>query len=98
MSGPPRDLIGYGGHPPAVRWPNGAKIAVSIAVNFEEGAESSIEAGDAAGESIGEVTTVIRPGVRDIGQEQLFAYGMRAGLWRVLDALERHGVKGTFWM
>jgi len=98
MSGPPRDLVGYGGRPPAVRWPNGAKLAVSVAVNFEEGAESSIEAGDPAGESIGEVTTVIRPGLRDIGQEQLFAYGMRAGLWRVLDALERHDVKSTFWM
>jgi len=98
MSSPARDLTGYGGRPPAVRWPNGAKLAVSVALNFEEGAESSIEAGDAAGEAIGEVTTVIRPGVRDIGQEQLFAYGMRAGLWRVLDALERHGVKSTFWM
>jgi peptidoglycan/xylan/chitin deacetylase (PgdA/CDA1 family) len=98
MNGPPRDLAGYGGRPPAVRWPNGAKLAVSIALNFEEGAESSIEAGDPAGEAIGEVTTVIRPGVRDIGQEQLFAYGMRAGLWRILDALERHGAKATFWM
>src|SRR6478672_156525 len=98
MSSPARDLTGYGGRPPAVRWPNGAKLAVSVALNFEEGAESSIEAGDAAGEAIGEVTTVIRPGVRDIGQEQLFAYGMRAGLWRVLDALQRHGVKSTFWM
>lgn len=98
MSGPPRDLVGYGGEPPVVRWPHGAKLAVSIALNFEEGAESSIEAGDAMGESIGEVTTVIRPGLRDIGQEQLFAYGMRAGLWRVLDALGRHDVKATFWM
>jgi peptidoglycan/xylan/chitin deacetylase (PgdA/CDA1 family) len=98
MSGPSRDLVGYGGSPPAVRWPNGAKLAVSVAVNFEEGAESSIEAGDTAGESIGEVSTVIRPGLRDIGQEQLFAYGMRAGLWRVLDALARHDVKSTFWM
>jgi peptidoglycan/xylan/chitin deacetylase (PgdA/CDA1 family) len=98
MSGPSRDLVGYGGSPPAVRWPNGAKLAVSVAVNFEEGAESSIEAGDPAGESIGEVSTVIRPGLRDIGQEQLFAYGMRAGLWRVLDALARHDVKSTFWM
>lgn len=98
MNGPPRDLVGYGGRPPAVRWPNGAKLAVSIALNFEEGAESSIEAGDPAGEAIGEVTTVIRPGVRDIGQEQLFAYGMRAGLWRILDALERHDAKATFWM
>ena len=98
MSGPPRDLVGYGGRPPAVHWPNGAKLAVSVAVNFEEGAESSIEAGDPAGESIGEVTTVIRPGLRDIGQEQLFAYGMRAGLWRILNVLARHDVKSTFWM
>ena len=98
MSGPARDLVGYGGKPPAVRWPNGAKLAVSIALNFEEGAENSIEAGDAFAEPIGEVTTVIRPGVRDIGQEQLFAYGMRAGLWRVLDALSRYDVKTTFWM
>jgi peptidoglycan/xylan/chitin deacetylase (PgdA/CDA1 family) len=94
----PRDLLGYGAKPPAVRWPGGAKLAVSIAVNFEEGAESSIESGDAAGEAIGEVTTVIRPGVRDIGQEQLFAYGMRAGVWRMLDALDRYGMKSTFWM
>jgi peptidoglycan/xylan/chitin deacetylase (PgdA/CDA1 family) len=98
VSGPARDLIGYGGRSPPVRWPHDAKLAVSVALNFEEGAESSIEAGDAAGESIGEVTSVIRPGLRDIGQEQLFAYGMRAGLWRVLDALERYGVKSTFWM
>ena len=98
MSGGQRDLIGYGGKPPAVCWPGNARLAVSLAVNFEEGAESSIESGDAAGESIGEVTTVIRPGLRDIGQEQLFAYGMRAGVWRILDALERNDVKATFWM
>ena len=98
MSAPGRDLVGYGGEPPAVRWPGNARLAISLAVNFEEGAESSIEAGDPAGESIGEVTTVIRPGLRDIGQEQLFAYGMRAGVWRILDALERYGTKATFWM
>lgn len=98
MSGPARDLVGYGGEPPAVRWPRNARLAVSLAVNFEEGAESSIESGDAAGEAIGEVTTVIRPGLRDIGQEQLFAYGMRAGVWRILDALDRYDMKATFWM
>ena len=98
MSAPGRDLAGYGREPPSVRWPRNARLAVSLAVNFEEGAESSIESGDPAGESIGEVTTVIRPGVRDIGQEQLFAYGMRAGVWRILDALDRHGAKATFWM
>ena len=66
-----RDLVGYGGRPPFAAWPGGAKLAVSVCVNFEEGAENSLESGDPAGEAIGEVTTVIRPGVRDIGQEQL---------------------------
>lgn len=93
-----RDLIGYGGKPPAVRWPNDARLAVQIAVNFEEGAENSLEAGDAFAESIGEVTTVIKPGLRDIGQEQLFAYGMRAGIWRVLESFDQYGLPATFWM
>ena len=35
-----RDMVGYGGHWPDVRWPNGARLAVSVAVNFEEGAEA----------------------------------------------------------
>jgi peptidoglycan/xylan/chitin deacetylase (PgdA/CDA1 family) len=93
-----RDLIGYGGNPPAVTWPGGARLAVSVVVNFEEGAESSLEAGDAQAERIGEVTTIIPPGVRDIGQEQQFAYGMRAGVWRMLDGLERHRIPSTFMM
>ena len=94
----PRDLVGYAGRPPSVQWPKQAQLAVQLAVNFEEGAENSLEAGDAFAEPIGEVTTVIKPGVRDIGQEQLFAYGMRAGIWRMLDAFERHAMPATFWM
>ena len=101
MSAPPaalRDLVGYAGEPPRVQWPRQARLAVQIAVNFEEGAESSLEAGDPVGEPIGEVTTIIKPGVRDMGQEQMFAYGMRAGIWRMLDAFERHAMPATFWM
>ena len=37
-----RDLIGYGSNPPVVEWPNGARIAVSFVVNYEEGSENSI--------------------------------------------------------
>jgi hypothetical protein len=33
-------MVGYGGHWPDMRWPNGARLAVSVAVNFEEGAEA----------------------------------------------------------
>src|SRR5918993_1922126 len=50
-----RDLIGYGLTPPTLAWPGGAHLAVSLVVNYEEGAELSIEAGDGATERIGEV-------------------------------------------
>jgi hypothetical protein len=33
-------MVGYGGQWPDMRWPNGARLAVSVAVNFEEGAEA----------------------------------------------------------
>lgn len=96
MSGPIRDLRGYGENRPDIVWPNGARVAVSIVVNFEEGAELQVGDGDPASERIGEVISVVREGDRDIGQEQIFAYGMRAGLWRMLDALDRAGLTATF--
>jgi peptidoglycan/xylan/chitin deacetylase (PgdA/CDA1 family) len=93
-----RDLIGYGGRWPDLRWPNGARLAVAVAINFEEGAEQQVGDGDAQSERVGEFLSVVAPGTRDIGQEQIFAYGMRAGLWRMLDALDRHRVPSTFLM
>ena len=39
--GPPRDLIGYGRRTPRVVWPDDAKVAVNIVVNYEEGSEHS---------------------------------------------------------
>ena len=71
---------------PDLVWPNGARVAVSFVVNFEEGAELSVEQGDAETEPFGEVQSSQPTGVRDLVQEQVFDYGMRAGLWRFLDA------------
>jgi peptidoglycan/xylan/chitin deacetylase (PgdA/CDA1 family) len=93
-----RDLIGYGGQWPDLRWPNGARLAVSVVVNLEEGAEQQVGDGDPQSERMGEVLSVVPTGVRDMGQEQIFAYGTRAGLWRMLDALERHALPATFLM
>ena len=36
----PRDLAGYGRHPPDPRWPGKARVAVQFVVNFEEGGEN----------------------------------------------------------
>ena len=93
-----RDLIGYGAQPPEIIWPNGARVAVSVVVNFEEGAERQVGDGDATSERVGEVLSIVPEGTRDQGQEQLFAYGMRRGIWRFLDALERTGTPATFFM
>lgn len=47
---PKRDMIGYGRAGKAVTWPNGAKIAVSFVVNFEEGGERTLVNGDTESE------------------------------------------------
>ena len=90
-----RDFIGYGVNPPDVQWPNGARIAVSVVVNYEEGSEYSILDGDPAGETSGESPSPAGPGERDLANESFFEYGSRVGVWRILDILDRYNVKGT---
>ena len=47
----PRDLIGYGAHPPDPLWPGGARLALQIVMNYEEGGERSILHGDETAEA-----------------------------------------------
>ena len=95
---PTRDLIGYGKTPPQIIWPNGARVAISVVVNFEEGAEAQVGDGDPVSEKVGEVISVVRDGTRDQGLEQIFAYGSRVGLWRFLGALEETKTPSTFYI
>ena len=97
MDGAPRDLAGYGPQPPQVRWPNGARIAVSLVVNYEEGAEYSTLDGDGHHETNGEVPSPIPAGERDLANESFFQYGSRAGVWRILRELDRFSVPATFY-
>jgi putative urate catabolism protein len=81
----PRDLAGYGRHPPDPRWPGQARVAVQIVVNFEEGGERSILHGDETSEAF--LTDVLGthpwPGKRHMNVESMFEYGSRAGFWRL---------------
>lgn len=81
----PRDMAGYGANPPAANWPNGAKIAVQIVLNYEEGGENNILHGDAASEAfLSEITGAAPwPGQRHWNMESIYEYGSRAGFWRV---------------
>ena len=81
----PRDMTGYGATPPKANWPNGAKIAVQIVLNYEEGGENNILHGDAASEAfLSEITGAQPwPGQRHWNMESIYEYGSRAGFWRV---------------
>jgi putative urate catabolism protein len=98
MSSPyPRDLIGYGREPPNADWPGGARIALQLVLNYEEGGEMCILHGDAASESFLSEIVAAQPlyGVRHISMEQLYEYGSRVGVWRILKLFERKAIPLT---
>ena len=81
----PRDLAGYGEHPPDARWPGGARLAVQLVLNYEEGGENCVLHGDAASEAF--LSEIIgadaRENVRHISMESVYEYGSRVGIWRL---------------
>ncbi|MEO0944382.1 MAG: allantoinase PuuE [Pseudomonadota bacterium] len=81
----PRDMTGYGAAPPDAQWPNGARIAVQIVLNYEEGGENNILHGDAASEAfLSEIVGAAAwPGLRHWNMESIYEYGARAGFWRL---------------
>ncbi|MGH7331112.1 MAG: polysaccharide deacetylase family protein, partial [Polyangiaceae bacterium] len=91
-----RDFIGYGEHPPIVEWPNGARLAVSLCINYEEGSEWSWD-DDGRHETVGEMPTYPAD-QQDITVESFFEYGSRVGVWRLLDIVGEHGVPATFFL
>ncbi|MGG5822155.1 polysaccharide deacetylase family protein [Falsiroseomonas sp. HW251] len=95
MPHPDRDLAGHGPNPPDPRWPGGARLALSFVVNVEEGAELALSSGDERNESVYEAREEV-VGHRDPCMESHYAYGSRVGIWRILDAFDRHGLRATF--
>ncbi len=81
----PRDFQGYGATPPDAAWPGGAKVAVSLVLNYEEGGENNILHGDAASEAfLSEIVGAAPwPGQRHWNMESIYDYGARAGFWRL---------------
>ncbi len=81
----PRDFTGYGANPPDAAWPGGAKIAISLVLNYEEGGENNILHGDAGSEAfLSDIAGAAAwPGMRHWNMESLYDYGARAGFWRL---------------
>jgi peptidoglycan/xylan/chitin deacetylase (PgdA/CDA1 family) len=92
-----RDFVGYGSKPPNARWPNGARLALVIVLNVEEGAEPSVPDGDPATETAltDGVREEVPAGTRDFVAESLFEYGSRIGFWRIIDLMVERGIQLT---
>ncbi|MEI4472503.1 allantoinase PuuE [Frigidibacter sp. MR17.24] len=95
----PRDMIGYGPDAPDAAWPGGAKVAVSVVLNFEEGGENSILHGDAASEAfLSDIAgAAMWPGQRHWNMESIYEYGARAGFWRLRDLFAAKGIPLTIY-
>ena len=81
----PRDFRGHGQNPPDAAWPNGAKIAISLVLNYEEGGENNILHGDGQSEAfLSDIAGAAPwPNQRHWNMESLYDYGARAGFWRL---------------
>ncbi len=90
-----RDLIGYGRKGAVARWPGGARLAVNIVINYEEGAEYGAESGDDQFEPPPELGYPMSAQV-DLATASIFDYGSRAGIWRLQRMLDEYGLPATF--
>jgi peptidoglycan/xylan/chitin deacetylase (PgdA/CDA1 family) len=96
LTGPPRDLVGYGRRLPDVGWPDGARVVVNLVLVYEEGAEYNVLSGDARNDGWGEYPDPgPQPPRRDLGTETHYEYGSRAGVWRLARISDGFGVPVT---
>ncbi|AQH02822.1 allantoinase [Burkholderia sp. KK1] len=81
----PRQMFGYGPGGPRLEWPNGARVALQIVVNFEEGGENCVLHGDEASETFLSEIIGAQPvvGARHANMESIYEYGSRRGFWRL---------------
>jgi Polysaccharide deacetylase len=76
---------------PSSFWPNGARMAVSLSLMFEADGQPISGAG-------GFLTEPIQAGLPDLPTNALFAYGYAEGIPRVLDLMDKHGIKLSSFM
>ena len=79
-----RDFVGYGAKGKKISWPNNAKLALQIVLNYEEGGENSVLNGDKYSETfLSEIIGAKAIKGRHISMESIYEYGSRAGFYYV---------------
>ena len=77
-------------------WPDGARLALSVVVNVEEGAEMRVSDGDKAPEPVDELGVTLKRPIRVHGNESNYLYGIKAGAPRIMKLLDDHQITATF--
>jgi len=70
-------------------WPDGKRIAVTVTVMLETWSEGKAP-------PYGVQATGLKPGTVDHGGIAWGSYGGKVGVWRIIELLNRHGLRGTF--
>ena len=83
------------GAPEGFEWPNGARLALSIVVNVEEGAEMMVRDGDPRPEPVDELGAVPKRPMRVHANESNYRYGIGFGAPRVFRLMEERGIPVT---
>jgi peptidoglycan/xylan/chitin deacetylase (PgdA/CDA1 family) len=71
---------------PPLRWPNGARVALWVIPNIEHFYFNM------PGTSVGTAGHGLNPDVRSYSWRD---YGVRVGIWRMMETMQRYGVRGT---
>ncbi len=79
-----RNLVGYGAKGKKISWPNNARLALQIVLNYEEGGENCVLNGDKYSETfLSEIIGAKAIKGRHISMESIYEYGSRACFWRL---------------
>ena len=79
-----RDMIGYGQKGKKIRWPDNARLALQIVLNYEEGGENCVLDGDKYSETfLSEIIGAKAIKGRHLSIESLYEYGSKVGFWRL---------------
>jgi peptidoglycan/xylan/chitin deacetylase (PgdA/CDA1 family) len=78
-----------------VTWPDGARVAVNLVINYEEGSEVQMSADGRNERILGEMSLGLESQFRDLALESVYEYGARAGIWRLQRMFDSRSIPTT---
>lgn len=79
-----------------IDWPGGARLALSVVVNVEEGSEMTIARGDRGMEPVDELGVFVKSRMRNYSNESNYLYGIKAGAPRIVKLLQRYEIAASW--